>query len=185
MTSPVRRLLDRAEARPLRKSQLRVERFARDVPLRLEEKQPASGAQCVKQLLEKPRAVVDLVEDVDDDGEVDGSGPGREAEAPVGAGDGLDPVQEPRATGAPGQAFDHLRLEVDGDDLARRTGHPGDRQREVAHSAARLQDGQPRPHVIAEERFGPLEETAQGTAEKGPGPGGADVEPVRRGGHRM
>lgn len=182
MAAPVQRLSSRAEARRLRKDQLRVERRARNVPLRLEKEQPASRAQGVENLLEEPLAVADLVKHVNDDGEVDDSRPRRETEAPVGAGEGLDPFQEPRATGAPGQAFDHLRLEIDGDHPARRTRHSGDRQREVAHPAARLQDGHPRSHVIAEERFRPLEEPAEGRAEKGPGPGGADVAAARGGG---
>jgi hypothetical protein len=181
VASPVRRLPDRAEAHPLRKGELRGERPTGNVPLRLEKKQPAPRAQGVVQLLEKPLTVANLVEDVDDDGEVDDSGPRREAEVPVDAGDGLDPFQEPRATGATGQAFDHLRLEIHGDHPARRARHPRERQREVAHAAARLQDGHSGVHVIAEERLRPLEETAQGAAEEMPGPGGADVAAARGG----
>jgi hypothetical protein len=39
--------------------------------------------------------------------------------------------------------------------------------------------------VVAEESLRPLEETAQGAAEEGSGPGGTDVAAARGGGFRM
>ena len=82
MAAPVERLSGRAKARPLREGQLRIERLAGDVPLRLEEEQPASRTEGDVKLSEKPLAVADLVEDVNCDGEVDDSRPGRSSAAP-------------------------------------------------------------------------------------------------------